>query len=225
MGPFADIAFLNLLHTHTLGGRDCDYIPCICDSNTLRPSRSDFLCGMSRFSPLSSLSLSLRRLQNAGADLIVMPCNTAHFWLSHLVRHKSKRCVMVNMIKTVAARCYENGYRRVCLLCTEGTYRKNLYGEALFCMGIDLVLPSEKVKKSVYGFIRCIKAGKNLPITELEKHLSEMKCDAFVLGCTELSVSLLKTPCPSFKYIDSLSCLAAKVLELFEKKTDKIPYT
>ena len=224
MGPFADIAFLNLLHSHTLGSRDCDYIPCVCDSLTCRPDRSDFLCGKSRKTPRSSLSLSLKRLQTLGADLIVMPCNTAHFWLSPLAKEKRRGTVIVNMVRVVASHCYENGYRRVCLLATEGTYRKSLYSEALFCMGVDLIYPDEKTKKSVYRFIAKVKSGQKAPITELEKQLSGLRCDAFVLGCTELSVSLLHTAAPCLKYVDSLSCLAAKVLELFGKKTDKIPY-
>ncbi len=225
MGPFADIEFLNLLHSHTSGVRDTDFIPCIVDSNTARPSRSDFLCEISQKNPAGSIVSSLKRLERIGADLIVMPCNTAHFWLFTLCRQKRKSTVIVNMVRVVAARCYENGCKRVCLLSTEGTRRKNLYFEALFCMGVDLVYPDEKTQKSVCGFIRCIKSGKKLPITELEKLLKDIKCDAFVLGCTELSVSLLRTPCPTLKYIDSLSCLAAKTLELFGKKTNKLPYT
>lgn len=225
MGPFADAAFMNLLHKHTSGERDCDYIPIICDSNCMRPSRSDYLMGISRRNPQKSLIYSLRLLENAGADVIVLPCNTAHYWLPSLLSHKRKRTVFVNMIRQVSLRCYENGLRRVCLLATPGTYKKNMYFEPLFRMGVDLVYPDSEVKKAIYSFICKVKSGKMQPITELEAHIRGIKCDAFILGCTELSCSLLSTDTPTLSYIDSLSCLTERVLDVFGKKHGDIPYT
>ncbi len=225
MGPLADALFMHLLHKHTASERDCDYIPIICDSNCLRPSRSDYLTGSSKRSPRKSLINSLRILENAGADAIALPCNTAHFWLPCLCRYKRKKTAIINMIRQVSLRCYENGVRRACLLATPGTYKKNLYSEPLFRMGVDVIYPDNEVKKAVYRFICNVKSGKMQPLTELEAHIKDIKCDAFILGCTELSCSLLSTDAPTLNYIDSLSCLALRVLELFSKKHSCIPYT
>lgn len=226
MGPFSDALFLEILHTHTLGECDKDYIPTICDSNCLRPDRSKYIIGGSNKSPQKSLIHSLRILENADANVIVITCNTAHLWLPCLLHRKRRKTRFINMIRQASRRCYENGLCKVCLLATPGTYKKNIYSEAFFKMGIDLVYPDEKTRVAVCKFIYDIKSGKHLPITILEEQLCKTECDAFVLGCTEISYSLLRmTEEPRLKYIDSLSCLALGVLEFFGKKHTNLLYT
>ena len=220
----ADAAFINLLHQSTKASGDRDYIRLICDSNCLRPDRSDFLTGRSNLSPRRSIIHSLKLLESVGANVIVMPCNTAHYWFPSLCRYKRTRTVIVNMLRQVSLRCYENGYRRVCLLATPGAYQKKLYFEPLFAMGVDMITPCSKIRNEVYRFICDVKSGKNPKISELEAYLHEIDCDAFIVGCTELSCSLLKTDSPTLRYVDSLSCLAMRVLEIFGKQRLDIPY-
>ncbi len=225
MGPFADVLFLELLHTHTVGNCDGDYIPTICDGNCLRPDRSSYIVGYSKKSPQKSLIRSLRLLESADADVIVITCNTAHLWLPCLLHRKKRKTVFIDMVRQVSRRCYEKGLCKVCLLATPGTYKKHIYSEAFFKMGVDLIYPDEKTQASIYNFICDVKSGKSPPITVLEQQLCETECDAFILGCTELSCSLLRTKEPRLKYIDSLSCLALGVLELFGKNHTDFLYT
>jgi aspartate racemase len=219
MGPLSDVTFLKRLHKITNARGDRDYLPVLYDGNCLRPDRSDYLTGKSKSSPRQSLYFSLRRLENAGANVIVMPCNTAHFWYPYLYRKKRKRTIMPNMIYESSAECQRQGYGKVCLLATEGTYSKKMYDEYFFSLGVDLVLPDATQKERVRELILKIKQGEQLPITELEKELCDIKCDAFLLGCTELSHSLSFTEKTEFKYVDALECLVKRVHTLFGKKT------
>lgn len=218
MGPLSDITFFEKLHAFDGARYDSDYIPVLYDGNCRRPDRSDYLTGKSKYSPRQSLLNSLRILEIAGADVIALPCNTAHFWYPYLYRKKRSRTVILNMVQEACRECYAREYKSVCLLATQGTYRKNLYSEYLFRYGVDLVLPSDSQKERVRQLIFAIKQGKNIPITELEGELSDIKCDAFILGCTELSRALSFTPETGKNYVDALDCLAKKTLLLFDKK-------
>lgn len=218
MGPLADITFLERLHSLSHAERDSDYLPILYDGNCRRPDRSDYLLGKSRSSPRESLYYSLRRLEYAGADVIAIPCNTAHFWLPYLRRKKRKRTLILNMIYEAARECCNKNYRTVCLLATGGTYQKRLYSEYFFRLGVEQVLPSEELKNKLSEVIYAIKRGERIQITELEAELSCIKCDAFVIGCTELSRSLALAKSTAYTYVDSLDCLARKALSVFGKQ-------
>lgn len=218
MGPLADITFLEKLHTVDGARSDSDYIPVLYDGNCLRPDRSDYLTAKSKYSPRQSLLNSLRALENAGADIIALPCNTAHFWYPYLCRKKRRCTVILNMVQDTCRECYVREYKTVCLLATTGTYRKNLYSEYLFRYGVDLVIPSDRQKERISELILEIKRGKRIPITELEGELSDIKCDAFILGCTELSRAFSFAPETGKKYVDALDCLVKRTHLMFGKK-------
>jgi aspartate racemase len=218
MGPHADTLFLSELRRLTNAKGDRGHIPVLYDGNCLRPDRSDYLMGKSKYSPRQSLLNSLRTLENAGADVIVLPCNTAHFWYPYLYRKKRKCTVILNMVQEVCRECYAREYKSVCLLATLGTYRKNIYSEYLFRNGVDLVMPSDMQKERIRELILEIKRGKRIPITELEDELSDIKCDAFILGCTELSRAFSFAPERGKKYVDALDCLVKRTHLMFDKK-------
>ena len=183
-------------------------IPVIYDGNCLRPDRSDYLIGKSRKSPLRSLRHSVKLLEKNGAEVIAMPCNTAHYWYKELCRCKRRQTVFPDIITAVSKKCYSLGVNRICLLSTDGTRLSGIYNEPLFRMGIDQVRVPPSVCEAVRQLIRRIKSGESACLTELEKELCGIRCDAFLLACTELSVAFHRTREPSFTYIDSLSALA-----------------
>ncbi len=215
MGPLADVTFLRYLNEMGDCGCDYEHIPVLYDGNCKRADRSDFLIGRSKRSPLYSIIYSLKRLEACGADVIAMPCNTAHYFLPYLKRKKRRRTVIIDMIDEACRTCYDRGYKKVCLLATRGTYKKELYSEGLFRMGVDLVIPDRDTIDSIEGFIRSIKGGEKTPISELEKDIMKINVDAFIAGCTELSRSLELSDTHTLTYVDSLEVLARRTLEIF----------
>ncbi|MBR2474369.1 MAG: aspartate/glutamate racemase family protein [Clostridia bacterium] len=208
MGPLADVTFLKRLHESTYACYDCEYVPVIYDGNCLRPDRSAYLSGKSKFSPFFSLRASFKALERNGAGVIAMPCNTAHFWYGRLKKLKKRSTVFIDIVKETALLCQSKGLFKVCLLSTEGTRKKDLYGEAMFRMGIDLIYPEKELANEVSALIKRIKRGEDISLEGLEAKLEDVDCDGFILGCTELSVAFERTRNPSFTYIDSLSALA-----------------
>lgn len=208
MGPYADIEFLRLLHERANAPCERDMIHVIYDGNCLRPDRSAFITGKSRKSPLKSLRYSLKMLERNGAEVIVIPCNTAHFWYKALTRLKRRATVMPDMTRAACKKCYEAGMSRVCVLSTDGTRYGDVYSEGLFRMGIDQVRCPPTVCEAVKSLIASVKSGAKNDLTELEEHLAGISCDGFLLACTELSVAFYRTREPSFAYVDALDALA-----------------
>ena len=222
MGPLADVTFLELLHSHTRANGDSGHIPVLYDGNCNRPDRSDYLTGVSRKSPYEGLRSSFKALERDGADVIVLPCNTAHFWIDRLRKIKRRGTVLINMVYQTCRACERASLKRVCLLSTSGSAKKDIFGAYLFNMGIDLIYPQKETAALVYSLIRNIKGGKNADLSELETKLREIRCDAFAVGCTELSRALFNTEKPTLRYIDGLSALAYASITACKK--DPLPF-
>lgn len=224
MGPIADITFLQLIHLNTIAGGDIGHIPVMYDGNCLRPDRSKHLMGKIKPSPYASIRRSLKMLEREGAGVIVMPCNTAHFWISKLKKAKKRTTKLLDMVYLTCLSAAKKEVTKVCILCTVGSAKRDIYGEHLFRLGIDVIYPPKELQNRINELICGVKSGKMLSLTELEKSLVKITCDAFILGCTELSCALSCTEAPTLNYIDSLSVLASGVLDAYGVLHSPLPY-
>ncbi|MGI6698097.1 MAG: aspartate/glutamate racemase family protein [Clostridia bacterium] len=143
MGPQATVDFFQKILDNTRVERDQDHIHVIIDNNPQIPDRTAFLLGKGE-SPLKSLVNSAVKLQLMGADLLAMPCNTAHYFYDEIVKFVD--IPFINMIDEVAAgiRAKNLGVNRVGLLATKGVYSMGIYSRYLQKYGIEAVIPPEE---------------------------------------------------------------------------------
>ena len=64
---------------------------------------------------------SAKRLERAGADFILIACNTAHFFLENV--QQSTHIPIMNMPLETAKHLNKHHYTSVGLLCTDGTLK------------------------------------------------------------------------------------------------------
>lgn len=83
MGPAATVDLFNKFVTFTAAQRDQEHIPLIISSIPDIPDRTDALMHHGH-SPLPAMRDYMHKLEDAGAECIVIPCNTAHFWFNEL---------------------------------------------------------------------------------------------------------------------------------------------
>ena len=95
MGPLATADLFRKIITHTRAETDQEHIPVLIDSNTAIPDRTAALL-YGGADPMPEMIRSAKRLEAAGADVLVMPCNTAHGYLDRLARQV--RIPFLNMI-------------------------------------------------------------------------------------------------------------------------------
>ena len=190
MGPLATADFIRKVVGLTDARRDSEHIHTIIDSHCHIPDRSSYILGHGE-NPLNYLIQSAKNLEMIGADYIVMPCNTAHFFYKDILNHID--IPFINMIEETAK--YLKGYNKVGLLATEGTYSSKIYNQAFEKYNIEVIQPSEELKKVITDIIYSIKGGKQpgseknrKKIEEIFDFFKEQGTEKVVLGCTELSL-------------------------------------
>ena len=83
MGPEATLICFKRIIKNTPAGKDQDHIRVIIDSNPKVPDRTESMLENGP-SPVPLMISGCRALERAGADFIVIPCVTAHFFIDEL---------------------------------------------------------------------------------------------------------------------------------------------
>lgn len=188
MGPLATADLFRKIVENTPAVKDQDHIHVIIDNNTDIPDRTAALLNGGE-DPLPQMLKSGKTLQNAGADALIMPCNTAHAFYDALCAELS--VPVLNMISLTCDSIRKQGMKKVGLLATTGTIRTGVYRK--YAGDLELVLPDEKQQEDVMQFIYSgVKAGDRdfdaVPFLEAAKSLLEKGAETIILGCTELPV-------------------------------------
>ena len=77
MGPEATADLFMKIIKATPAEKDQDHLRVIIDNNTNIPDRTKAILGQG-VSPVTEIKSTVSKLMHAGADILVMPCNTAH---------------------------------------------------------------------------------------------------------------------------------------------------
>lgn len=194
MGPLATADFYAKLVRLTPAQDDRDHPRVIIDSNAAIPDRTEAVLGRGP-DPTPALVETARTLERAGAELIAIPCNTAHAFLGAIREAVS---VPVLDIMDEVARCaaaLRPAPGAVGLLATDGTVRLRLYHTALAARGIDALEPTGEDQAALMEAIHHVKAGVLRPkvraaVRGIGERLVARGAAALVLGCTELPLVL-----------------------------------
>lgn len=216
MGPEATSKFFQYLIELTPAENDQEHLKVVMVSDPTLPDRSAFLAGAGP-SPVPGLVQAASTLEKAGADFIVIPCNTAHcFWDDLCAAVKIPVLSIVE--ETVSAmhrdlpQPPEPGAWAAGIIATRGTVSRQLYQSPLESRGIGSLVPGEFLQERVQEAIHLLKARRNLEeasariqeaVTDLEKRGARQ----LLFGCTELCLVLDRIVCRS-KIFDSNYCLA-----------------
>ncbi len=219
LGPLSSAYFYELITRHTEASRDQDHIDIILSSRATTPDRTDFILGRSDEDPVPYMVEDAQLLERYGADAIVIPCNTAHYFIDEVRR--SVRVPVPSIITETAEHIKQSGRRRACILATEGTIKSGSYQNELDRLGIEWAIPDEAGQRTVTDIIYGdVKRGEGLTPDRLFSVAEPMfaaGCDCAILGCTELSV--LKRCFPEDeRFVDSLEALAYRAITMFGHK-------
>ncbi|MEL7646511.1 MAG: amino acid racemase [Sedimentibacter sp.] len=190
MGPLATVHLYERIVLRTKALKDQDHIRVLIDSNTNIPDRTKAIIGDGE-DPTVELIKSAKLLEKGGADFLIMPCNTAHYFIDKI--QSSVHIPFVNMVQETVKRTVDDFGRDavVGILATDGTIKSKIYENYYASLGIKTVVP-QKSQESVMKFIYdVIKKGNYNEGTDLlfeaVEELKQLEATAFLLGCTELS--------------------------------------
>ncbi len=215
LGPLSSAYFYELITEHTRAERDQDHIDIILSSRASTPDRTDFILGKSTDSPLPYMVEDARSLEVYGACAIVIPCNTAHYFIDEVRRSVS--VPVPSIIEETVLRLKRDGVKKACILATEGTIQSGSYQGVLAEHGMDWAIPDEAGRRILMDIIYGdVKKGVIPPPEKLYavcEPLFAAGCDCAILGCTELSL-LKRSLSGDARFVDSLEVLARVSIEL-----------
>lgn len=191
MGPLATVDLFNKIIRLTDADRDQDFPRVLVDCNTDIPDRTAAILSGGE-DPVPQLARSARALETGGADFLIMPCNTAHWFYDALCRETS--LPVLHMPRLTAEEMVRDGIGTVGLLATDGTIKTGIYETLFNDRGIKVVKPDADGQRHVMSAIYDgVKAGDMdaIDIPALRGMLDSMAdqgVERFVLGCTELPI-------------------------------------
>ena len=211
MGPLATADLFTKIVSMTDAARDQDHVHLLIDNNIDIPDRTAAILSGGE-DPLPYLTESGKRLEAQGADFLLMPCNTAHYFWDALSAKVS--VPVLHMPRLTAAECARRGVKKVGLLATTGTIQSGVYAKAFEGSGVELLLPDENCSRALMHVIYDeVKAGKKADVEAVHPYLAHMQeqgAEAFLLACTELPIAFAGDT--AFTFIDPTELLAAEVI-------------
>jgi len=213
MGPESTAELLVRITRCTPAAVEQDYLRVICDSNPKIPNRTDSLLSGETGPIIEALGQTALNLEQAGAGIIGIPCNTAHAFLSDV--RAAVSVPVLDMIGETATRALEifGEGTVVGLVATDGTLRTRLYHDAL--EGVGLVAMSPSASGIQYAVMDALDSIKLHGPTEdaygalgaAVRNLTSEGASAVIAACTEVSLVFERNP-PDLPWLDPLQVLA-----------------
>ncbi len=216
LGPMATVYFYEMLTRHTQAACDQDHLDVIINSRASTPDRTAYILGRSTQNPFDIMAADAERLVAFGADVLAIPCNTAHYFYDRL--HATISVPILNMVEQTVEEVQRRGCRKVGILATSGTIETGTYARACRAAGLAFAVPDEAgqalVMDIIYGDIKHGRPADMDKFRRVARALQDQGCTRLILGCTELSL-IKRDEKLDAQYIDSMEVLAKNAIETF----------
>lgn len=189
LGPLATAYFMQLIVEMTDAAADQQHIEVILYSKPFIPDRTNYILKKSNENPLPEMLKTEQSLIEQGAEIIAIPCITAHYFQPELEKYGVP---VIHAIKKTAEYLKTEGISEAGIMATDGTIQSRLFQDIFKEYGIICKIPgSSGQKKVMYLIYENVKAGK-APEMELfaavKNELLQKGAKVILLGCTELSL-------------------------------------
>lgn len=199
--------------------------PHIIMDNVPVPKEVERAIAHGKHSPEMGLLLedSVRRLNQSGASLIVIPCNTVHVFIDKL--REQSTVPILSIIEETANECVKLGFQKVGILASSTTTKQKLYEKKLGEKKIKLLTPNDREQEFLSGCIvkilnnRLEKEDKQ-KIIEILERLQKNGAEAIILGCTDLFLAV-KPEDVTLPLINSTAILENSVIKWFLQNEEK----
>lgn len=202
MGPAATVAFLARVQALTPADGDADHIRVVMDMNPQVPDRNTRPGDAE-----AELGRMAARLKAAGAEVLAMPCNTAHAQKPGIV---AAGLPFIDMIAATVAAAKGHAARSIGILATPGG--EALYVAALTAAGLTPVVLQGSDRETFMACVYGVKRGdvgvdNRAAMARLAEALVAAGADAVIAGCTEVPLLLAQADV-SVPLVDSAEVLA-----------------
>lgn len=219
LAPAATADFYTKLVQLTPAKKDWEHVKVIIDSNPKIPSRGRYF-ELNEINPVPFIRHSILQLQQMGAGIIAVPCNTAHILYADYTADMTVTIpnMIESTVKAVKEICVKPHFK-VAVFASRLTQQYKLYND-LFAKEGGIIVDTAAHQNEISALIESVKQGVSLNILTHKMHtilLNYTHADVFVMGCTELSL-LHSKEFHNIPIVDSNIALAETCLALTNNK-------
>lgn len=192
MGPEATVDFMARVIAATPASCDQEHIHMLVDHNPGIPDRHAAIGGTGPdIGP--ELAAMAQRLEAAGADFLVMVCNTAHAYTEGI--RAAVGIPFVSIVDVVMAAVAEHPAHAVGVMAADGCLQAGLYQQALTATGREPLLWTAAEQQRFMALLWRIKAGERGPelrsgLQALAASLEFAGAELLLAACTEIPLIL-----------------------------------
>jgi aspartate racemase len=221
MGPEATLDLFYKIIKLSPAEKDQDHFRIIIDNNPKIPDRTDAILGTGK-DPLPELIMTAQNLEKAGANFIIMPCNTAHYFISGI--QQNVNIPILNMIKE-SANYVKNifpSFKKAVLFASKGTYKTKLYNSFFNAKNIEILIPTPPEQDKIMDLIYMVKSGilseeMKSQIMKISEEQIKKGAQVIIAGCTEIPL-ILKNEDVKIPVIDPTNILAKRAVKEAKNK-------
>lgn len=217
MGTLATESYIRLVNEAVDAHCDQDYLDYVVFNDASVPDRTDFILGRSADDPFPVIADDIAKATDMGASFIALTCNTAHYFYDRFqaltavpILHMPRQAVAELSTRYPLGRA-----KRIAFLGTEGSRVSHVYHDEVSKAGYTFVEPDAALQDRIDSLIYDdVKGGRELNdnryldvLTLMLDSAGEYRCDAVILGCTELSVLNEAFPHPELPIVDAQEAL------------------
>ena len=215
LGPMATVYFLQLITELTGAVIDQEHLEILVHSKPQIPDRTKYILGKSEESPLPGMIEIGRGLAAQGAELIAIPCITAHYF--HKELEDGIGIPVLNGIEETAEYLKSRGIAKAGIMATAGTIESGLFQNTFSGYGIEAIKPEpadqEKVMEIIYDQVKAGKPVNMQLFSEISDQLRNKGAEVLLLACTELSL-VKRDHKLAEDYLDVMEVLAGRAVSL-----------
>ena len=211
MGPDATVDLFKKIIQSTSATCDQEHIRVVIDNNPKIPDRQKAIFENTA-DPAPAITATAQNLERAGADLLLIACNSAHYYFD--AANESVSIPVLNIMTETATFCHLlfPTLKVYGLLAGSSTAKLGLYAKAFEKNSSRILVPTPKDQDKVLECIYAVKAGKptaNIKhrLLEVVETLKHTGAEAIILGCTEIPI-VLKDGDHMLAFIDATDVLA-----------------
>ncbi len=175
--------------------------------------------GLEEYLPI--LITGAKKLEKAGSDFLVMPCNTVHGLYDQVTPEIS--IPFLHIVDQTVKHLQSRGITKAALFATEETISSGMYQGFLERAGIAYIVPDETPQKRINEMVSELVTnegaelhrnggGHSVWFTELVSTAAN-KVGSAILGCTDLQIALLRKEGINPNIVDSMQVLAQSTID------------
>ena len=217
MGPDATVDFMSRVLRATPANSDQDHVRMVVEHNPGIPSRQLAMKGEGE-NPGPMIAAMAARLEAAGADFLVMPCNLAHAWQSDIRAATSIPFVSIVDESLLSALSRSDDQSAIGLMTTPGCFTSGLYQQALSDAGRPAIVQTPDELSETMLLVERIKGGDQSNevadgLKQLANRLVDRGAKVLIAACTEFPLVLTESMF-NVAFVSSTDVLAKKTVAL-----------